>query len=59
MDTRGMARAMVGDLEGAAGDFRLALPNILEPAEARRRSVWLDRLSRGENPITPEDLRGK
>jgi tetratricopeptide (TPR) repeat protein len=60
IDSRGLARALVGNLEGALADFReildvLSVGNGVDEIIAQRRS-WIARLERGENPVTPEVL---
>jgi tetratricopeptide (TPR) repeat protein len=60
VDSRGLARALVGNLPGALADFRdfLDLSSLAEGIDdviAQRKS-WIARLERGENPVTPEVL---
>ncbi|MDY6936298.1 MAG: pentapeptide repeat-containing protein [Cyanobacteriota bacterium] len=58
-DTRGLARALTGDIAGAIEDFQAALDlRAFEDSEAERlqRQGWLDALQRGENPFTLEEL---
>lgn len=58
LDSRGLARALTGDLPGAAADFRAALAAQRDEWESilvERRERWLAALENGENPI-PEEL---
>ena len=58
LDSRGVARAAKGDLEGAVADFEAALRGEgLSEESARERRQWLDRLRMGENPIDDDTLR--
>jgi len=67
-DTRGLVRALAGDLQGAIKDFESVLEKVgdnkrylglyrsvgFEHAEQRRE--WLKALRLGQNPFTPEVL---
>ena len=56
-DTRGLARALTGNLEGAIEDFQVALESeVPNDEEKQQRQGWLEVLRRGENPITEEVL---
>lgn len=53
-DTRGVARAATGDRDGALEDFRFFLENTTREDDDEtvvRRTAWVERLERGENPI--------
>ncbi|NEQ75679.1 MAG: hypothetical protein F6K23_23115 [Okeania sp. SIO2C9] len=58
-DSRGLARALTGDFQGAIEDFEMFIESIdnksYENAKARRQS-WVDTLKKGENPLTTEEL---
>ena len=55
--TRGLARALTGNLEGAMEDFQAALEDkVLDDDEKQQLQGWLEVLRRGENPITEEVL---
>jgi uncharacterized protein YjbI with pentapeptide repeats len=58
-DSRGLARALTGDLAGALDDFQAVLDagffNDSED-EKQRRQRWVDALKAGNNPFTPEEL---
>ncbi len=54
-DSRGIARALTGDIAGALDDFRFYVAENLdeaEEAEVLKRVGWIDCLERGENPFT-------
>ncbi|MBW4478380.1 MAG: pentapeptide repeat-containing protein [Tolypothrix brevis GSE-NOS-MK-07-07A] len=58
-DSRGLARVLTGDLEGALEDFRAAVDSdALDYSEGvkRRRLRWIEALELGNNPLTPEEL---
>ena len=51
-DSRGVARAVLGDLEGAAEDFEaLVADDKVEKATRDLRKEWLESLRAGRNPI--------
>ena len=56
-DSRGVARALAGDYDGAIADFEAYLATIspITPA-ARQRRAWIEVLERRENPFTPDVL---
>ncbi|MEO0867969.1 MAG: TIR domain-containing protein [Cyanobacteria bacterium J06642_11] len=63
IDSRGLARALTGDTEGAISDFQYFIDwtpddnwSIGEDVK-KRRQQWIEALQRGENPFTPEVLR--
>jgi tetratricopeptide (TPR) repeat protein len=59
LDSRGVARAIIGDLAGAAADLGAALRHAGDrwDEETRaRRSGWLRRLESGENPFAGDWL---
>ncbi|WP_071515904.1 pentapeptide repeat-containing protein [Geitlerinema sp. PCC 9228] len=58
-DTRGLARALTGDVAGAIEDFQSVLENHTfshDPEKQQKRQRWLQALQAGENPFTPEEL---
>jgi len=57
IDSRGLARALTGNLEGALADFRevVDVAAFADDLLAQRKS-WIARLEQGENPVTPEVL---
>ena len=55
-DSRALARALVGDTDGAIEDFRYVVENVAEGEFLTIRSGWLDKLLVGENPFTEDVL---
>ena len=58
-DTRGLARALTGDIEGAKADFQAVLDSgFLDSFDEakQQRQRWLEALQAGNNPFTPEVL---
>jgi len=60
MDSRGVARALVGDYKGAAKDFQAFLEwaedEGLPQTQVKLRLLWLEKLGRGENPLDARTL---
>ncbi len=56
-DSRGLARALVGDMQGAIDDFRYVVEHAAAGEFLQSRSAWLEALLAGENPFTDEVLR--
>ncbi len=56
-DSRGLARALTGDLPGAIEDFEAYVAATSNDERRSQRQGWIDALRRGENPFTPEVLR--
>ena len=59
-DSRGLARALIGDHEGAIADFQFFVENKSDLFRLliRKRQAWIEKLSAGENPFDPVTLRG-
>ncbi len=56
-DTRGLARALTGNLTGAIEDFEAAIKSgEIKGATLEKRQRWLETLKSGINPFTPEEL---
>jgi uncharacterized protein YjbI with pentapeptide repeats len=67
-DTRGLVRALTGDLQGAIEDFQSVLDQLGDNKrykdayssvgfeDAQQRREWLKALRSGENPFTPDVL---
>lgn len=59
-DSRGVARALLGDYEGAAEDFRLFVEWSKENGQYERygskREAWIVELEAGNNPLDEETL---
>ena len=53
---RGIARALSGDLVGAAADVAASETPTWDDEDARRIAVWIDALRAGTNPFTPAVL---
>ncbi len=65
-DSRGLARALTGDIEGAIEDFQAFVEWADNRTEYEKRKAqrqqWIKALQAGENPFTPElfkELRGQ
>ena len=64
-DSRGVARALTGDVAGAAEDFGALveflkqLPNVTDDFQAmlRRREGWIAALKAGHNPLDAQSLK--
>jgi hypothetical protein len=56
-DSRAVARALIGDTEGAIADFTYIVDRAAEGAFLDMRAGWLDVLKAGGNPFTEEELR--
>lgn len=55
-DSRGLARALAGDLQGASEDFAYVVAHAAPGEFHDTRAGWLEALRAGENPFTPEVL---
>ena len=56
-DSRGLARALTGDFDGAIEDFQAYIDLADSPDEMKnQRREWIEALERGENPFTEEVL---
>jgi uncharacterized protein YjbI with pentapeptide repeats len=67
-DTRGLVRALTGDLQGAIDDFEFVTNTLAnggyrsphrsldQGEDKRQRQLWLEALRLGHNPFTPEVL---
>ncbi len=56
-DSRGLAKALTGDVEGAIDDFEAFVAGTSYDDSRAQRQGWIEALRRGENPFTPEVLR--
>ena len=57
LNTRGLARALTGNLTGAIEDFEAAINSgELNGEKLEKRKRWLEVLKSGINPFTPEEL---
>jgi tetratricopeptide (TPR) repeat protein len=57
IDSRGVARALVGDTTGAIEDFTTFVEGAGDDIRKFQRQDWIDALKKGVNPFTPEVLR--
>ena len=56
IDSRGLARALTGDRQGAIADFQAFVEWTNNNQAKAWRKSWIDALKCGENPFTPEEL---
>ncbi|MDJ0689527.1 MAG: hypothetical protein QNJ41_13555 [Xenococcaceae cyanobacterium MO_188.B32] len=57
LDSRGLARALTGNIQGAIDDFQeyVKSPHRAERYKSKRQQ-WIEALKKGENPFTDEVL---
>ena len=55
-DSRGLARALTGDVAGAIDDFEAFVAWTTSDRRRAQRQGWIDALRAGQNPFTPELL---
>lgn len=55
-DSRGLARALTGDFEGAILDFQYFVEHSSDSDAVAKRKQWILELQKGNNPFTPEVL---
>jgi Flp pilus assembly protein TadD len=56
LNSRGVARALTGDLPGAIADFQASLPAVTHDQEKAQRRKWVEVLQSGQNPFTKAEL---
>ncbi|WP_287527856.1 WD40 repeat domain-containing protein [Okeania sp. SIO2C2] len=56
LDSRGLARVLTGDYQGAISDFQVFVDSVKDGEEKAKRQSWISALKKGENPITSEVL---
>ena len=60
LDSRGLARALTGDIQGAIEDFQAFADYTDYPEELKyqqeQRRQWIEALKKGENPFTEKVL---
>ena len=56
IDSRGLARALTGDTQGAIKDFEVFVKWIDDDKQKSQRQSWIKDLRDGKNPFTPEVL---
>lgn len=57
IDSRGLARALTGDISGAIVDFRSFIQLTSDADEIALRQGWIDALEQRQNPFTPDVLQ--
>lgn len=57
IDSRGLARALTGDIDGAIDDFTTFVEGAENDFRKVQRQEWIDALKVGENPFTPDVMR--
>ena len=55
-DSRGRARAKMGDTAGAIKDFQASIEATDSAEGKKERQGWIDKLKKGENPFTEKEL---
>jgi len=55
-DSRGLARALTGNIEGAISDFQYFIEHSTSNDLIQERQQWIADLRAGKNPFTPEEL---
>jgi flagellar biosynthesis/type III secretory pathway protein FliH len=59
LDSRALARALTGNIQGAIEDYQFAIKQASRSRKwKQKRQGWLDALKKGENPFTEEVLKG-
>jgi hypothetical protein len=56
-DSRGVARAMTGNITGAIEDFQTFIEGTENHERKSRRQRWVDELRAGENPFTDTEVK--
>jgi WD40 repeat protein len=56
IDSRGLARALTGNIQGAIADFERFAAETTEDLLRTQRQRWIAALAAGEDPFTPEEL---
>ncbi|MBW4447826.1 MAG: hypothetical protein KME38_13390 [Spirirestis rafaelensis WJT71-NPBG6] len=55
-DSRGLARALTGNFQGAIEDFQVFIESTDDADKKKQRESWVKDLQAGNNPFTPEVL---
>jgi len=55
-DSRGLARALTGDTQGAIEDFQAFIAQTDNEDRKAQRQRWITTLQNGQNPFTPQEL---
>ncbi len=56
-DSRGLARALTGNISGAIEDFQAFINSTEDQDRKIERQGWINMLRQGKNPFTPEQIR--
>ena len=56
-DSRGLARALTGNTQGAIEDFEFFIEHTGNAEQKSQRQAWMGALKAGKNPFTPEVLK--
>ncbi|RKZ76097.1 MAG: hypothetical protein DRR19_28880, partial [Candidatus Parabeggiatoa sp. nov. 1] len=56
-NSRGLARALTGNIQGAIEDYQFAIENYDDEGYKTKAQGWLEVLKKGENPFTEEMLK--
>ena len=56
LDSRGIARALTGNIDGAIEDFQAFISGTENKEERDQRQRWIKALQAGENPFTDEEI---
>ena len=54
IDSRGLARVLTGDTQGAIADFKAFIESTSDEDAKAQRQGWVNALQKGENPFTPK-----
>ncbi|MCT7951970.1 hypothetical protein NG798_19410 [Ancylothrix sp. C2] len=56
-DSRGLARALTGNIAGAIEDFQAFVNSTEDQDRKIERQGWINMLRQGKNPFTPQQIR--
>lgn len=56
-DSRGLARALTGNTQGAIEDFEAFIAQTDDKEQKSQRQRWVEDLRAGKNPFTDEELK--
>ena len=56
-DSRGLAQALTGNIDGAIADFRVFMAGTGDEQQKAQRQRWIEDLRTGTNPFTPEEIK--
>jgi tetratricopeptide (TPR) repeat protein len=57
-DSRGIARALTGNKQGASEDFQAYIKSSKSDEGKKQRQGWIDALKTGKSPFTKEEIEG-